>query len=377
VQAADVQPGASAQGGRGLFAVRDIAAGAVFLRIPEALLLTPTQLAAEASAGLRPEAALALRLLLEAAEGDASRWAQYLRSLPAGYGDAGGWSESECDELQLPSAVRAALALRETRLADWHAAAGVRARLLPPRLRSWAAWSWAASTVATRTVYAGEACGPAGALCPVGDLVNHCVRGDEPAGRGDLSGGFFEFRTARAVAAGGELHVSYGAHDSAALLLLYGFCPAEPFAGDCVPLPARPFLTTGLETLPEEALFVDCDGQPGFALLAGLRLAHAPKDVRRTCGHAAAAGEPLCVESERAAHSRLRLAAAAALAALPSSLSQDEATLTTVSDRPAQQLLWRMRAKRALVAAVSVAEARLAALPPEGGATLVDRRCHA
>jgi len=339
----------------------------VFLSVPASLLLTETQLVASESPQLRPEARLALRLLIEASLGDDSRWAPYLRSLPQRFGDAGGWSEADCEALQEPHAVAAAQALAGARRDDWRAAAEARERLLPPRLRGWAAWCWAASCVATRTVYAGAESGTAGALCPVGDLVNHsCVGEEGEAGSGELAGDAYCFRTRRPLRAGEQALVSYGSYTSLELLLLYGFVPESSPTGDTARLPRLPHLRSGLEEVPDEELFVAVPGgAPGYALLAALRRAHAPHALRRARGHAAAAGQPLDGVSEEAAWGRIAAAARDALRALPSA-EEDAAGVEAA-------VLWRLRHKRALRAAAEAAEARLAALRCCGGATLVLR----
>lgn len=157
--------------------------------MPASLLLTCTTARASApalaaaAAQLRPEALLALHVLHEVSKGADSHWAPYLRALPRAYSDGAGFSAAEAAALQVPHAVAACEEARRVRRADWAAAApALQALALPPRFAAWAAWSWAASTVGSRTVYYAEGGLPsAGALCPLGDCFNHAACADGTA----------------------------------------------------------------------------------------------------------------------------------------------------------------------------------------------------
>ena len=187
-------------------------AGDALISVPASLLLTCTTarasspVLAEAAAHLRPEALLALHVLHEVSKGAESRWAPYLRALPRAYSDGAGFSAAEAAALQVPYAVAACEELRSARRADWAAAApALRALALPPRFAAWAAWSWAASTVGSRTVYHAEAVPSAGALCPVGDCFNHAACAD-----GTASGGFAYDAQAEAVVFTAHTHTQPG-----------------------------------------------------------------------------------------------------------------------------------------------------------------------
>jgi hypothetical protein len=149
-------------GWRGCCANRDVAAGDLLLSVPARLLLTCTSARrdarlAAAARTLRPDALLAVHLLHEVSKGAASRWHAYLRTLPRKFTDGGGFTAEEAAALQAPYAVAAIALARHERRCDWDAARSVLADLaLLPKLCTWAAWSWAASAVATRTVFFPE-----------------------------------------------------------------------------------------------------------------------------------------------------------------------------------------------------------------------------
>jgi histone-lysine N-methyltransferase SETD3 len=358
-------------GGRGCVAQRAVAAGALLLSVPGRLLLTcgtavrDARLAAHA-ATLRPAALLAAHLLHECSKGADSPWHLYVRTLPRSFADGGGFTSAEADALQAPHAVAAVTQLRHERRTDWAAARALLDSLVPPKMRSYAAWSWAASAVSSRTVFVPGGT-DAGALCPCGDAFNH----DTPSSAAGLavgSGSYdattdtYCFHTAVDCAAGEQVFVSYGAHDNLALLLIYGFMlPCN--AHDAALLPRCPVLTD--LAVDDDDLSVSADdGAPSWRLLSALRLAAAPPALRRTRGHSAAAGEMLSAESEAAAFGRLRRACVATLTALPTTEAEDLAALRSLQPGSRMHLAvqWRAEYKATLRRAVCAADATLAAL---------------
>ena len=356
-------------GGRGCVAVRALQAGALVLRVPGRLLLTCSSARRDArlaSSGLRPAALLAAHLLHEAAKGRAALFFAYVRSLPRHYNDGGCFSDEEGRALQRPHAVAAVAQLREERRADWHAARAVLLELgVPPKLCSYAAWSWAASAVCSRTVYFPEEPPGAGALCVCGDAFNHDTRlsvdGGTSCGSGcyDASSDTYDFYAQCDVEAGAQCFVSYGAHPNLTLLLHYGFIlPRNTL--DVALLPRSPHLEA--LAVDDADLFVACaDGAPSWRLLAALRLHAATPALRRKHGHTAAAGEMLDWASESAAYARLRRACAGALAELPSTADEDELELSRLAAGTRMHLAvtWRLQQKRALELGVRAAEKRL------------------
>ena len=363
---------ANAAAGRGLVATEAVPAQAVVLSVPSHLLLTPaaarrdpvlakcTGLATVSDAAL-----LSCWLLSLAARGRDSPFWPYVCSLPTSYTDGGGWSDAHVEELQAPYAVATVAELVCQRRADYLSAVPLLDALqLPAKLRTAAAWSWAASTVSSRTVFVGPDGGSCGALCPCGDMVNHSVSADGmPTGRGELRGDAFCFITEDAVNAGHECTVSYSVeHSSLDLLALYGFLGA-PTPADVALLPRGPHLDGILPGEPTTALCISMEnGTPGWTLLTALRLAHASPAVRKARGHAAAAGEMLDVESEAGAYTRLGTAAGAALAALSTTEAQDEARLAEgggdIHPHMTLAVQWRLRYKRALRLCVDLCAAR-------------------
>ncbi len=363
-----------AEGWRGCVALEPVAAGAVLLSVPAHLLMTCVSARRadarfeDAARTLRPAALLALHLLHEAHKGAASRWHAYVRTLPRLYTDGGGFSGAEAAALQAPHAVAALEQLRDERRGDWAAARPLfDVFTLPAKLRSFAAWSWAASAVSSRTVTVpndGVTGGDeAGALAPVGDLLNHSSRDDGTscgAGSFDAAAQAYCFRAQCSTPAGQQVFVSYGEHSNLELLLHYGFVMPSN-AHDVAQLPRSPHFDS--VALDDSELHVVCaDGAPSWRLLAALRLAAAPPALRKHHGHAAASGCMLDLASEAAAFSRLRKALAAALAALPTTVEEDAALLSVqpAGTRMQLALQWRLLHKRALQRALRAADARLA-----------------
>ena len=380
---------ANVEAGRGLVATAALPAQSVVLSVPAHLLLTPAaarrdpvvSAALEKCGGVAAVSGAALLsccLLSLASRGRESPFWPYVCSLPTSYTDGGGWSDAHVEELQAPYAVALVAELVTQRQADFQLAVPLLDALqLPAKLRTAAAWSWAASTVASRTVYAGPEGGSCGALCPCGDLVNHSVGADGmPSGRGELRGDMFCFITEGAVAPGGECTVSYSTeHASLDLLALYGFLGGTTPA-DVALLPRGQHLAGILPDEPAGALCIAmADGKPGWALLTALRLAHASPAVRKVRGHAAAAGEMLDVDSEAGAYRRLGAAAAAARASLPTTEAQDAARLAQGSSGMHPHLVlavqWRLRYKRALRMCADLCAARVAWCLAQTGARLM------
>jgi hypothetical protein len=199
-------------------------------------------------------------------------------------------------------------------------------------------------------------------LCPVGDLVNSSLTPEGcECGSGRLTATHFEFVTAVDVEANAQLFVTYGSHSSLELLCLYGYLPAET-QPDSFLLPSH---LLGPD-IPSEPPRISSTGEPCFALLASLRLAAAPRALRREMGHSAASGNCLSLQSEAVAFGRLRKALQMTLDAMPSSVEEDEAVLLQLSalTHPDQNLelavRWRLRYKQALRRGVEMASKRLA-----------------
>ena len=373
-------------GGRGLRALEGLPAAAVVLSLPTRLLLTPaaarrdpvvSAALMQSGASLTDSSVLAVFLLYHASRGTESLWLPYIRALPRSYTDGGCWDDN-AEELQVPYAVQYISSLATQRMEDYATASDVLALLgLPQKLRSYAAWCWAMSTVSTRTVFTSvEEAGTAGALCPVGDLVNHRVAdGGAPCGYGELRGDTYVFVANETVPVGGEVFVSYGDLPSLQLLGLYGFVPDVGHlpSSDVALLPSGPHLEDILPGEPDALCVSMHDGAPGWRLLAALRLAHASQGARKARGHCAASGDMIDIESEGAAYSRLRLAASAALAALPTTEAHDVALGEAPHPHVALAVQWRLRYKRALRMCVKLCTNRVNWCDEQSSPTIVKR----
>ena len=339
-------------GGRGLVAVTPLSAGAELLSVPRRLLLSLDAAAELRSLPLRPAAILAVQLLREAALQEASFYSAYIRSLPPTFSDGGSFSCAEIAALQIPHAVAEVDALRCQRLDDYKAARDVLASL-PDSLRSFASFCWAASTVATRTVSL-EPGDEIGALCPLGDMLNHAFR-DGPAGYGafDTASQSYRFYSNCSLAAGAQAFVTYGSYTDLGLLAHYGFVLGPGCnTADIARLPR-----TSIDLpLADDQLFLSCSGKPGWMLLCSLRLACASPQQRRRNGHLAAAGLPIDPISEARAQEKLLKACRSILHELPTRRHEDEVLLSTlpVGSRMALAVCWRANYKRTLELACQV-----------------------
>ncbi|MBK7826347.1 SET domain-containing protein [Nannocystis sp.] len=221
-----------ARAGRGVFATAPIAEGELLLALPRACLLTP-ECAADTAFGRTiaaewrgPSHDQILLAALLVARDDPMREA-YRDSLPARLpGLPLYYDPAEAEALCSTS-----LALR---MGERHAQiveefAWLRAKV--PGMGSLDAprWFHARAQVGSRCFFLGELHGEA--LVPLADLLNHAPQpntGWQLDARGD-----FVLRAVRPLAAGAELHHSYGEISNARLLLNYGFTEADNPARAC------------------------------------------------------------------------------------------------------------------------------------------------
>ena len=350
--------------GRGLAAARDLVRGEPFLRVPASCLLAnpmpghadplPGAAGGTWPAGLRPEHRLAVRLLYERGRGRVSPWAPYVAACPAQYATLADFDAGAVDALQVPAMRARAERARESAREAHASLAGVLEAVAPPSERTLEAFLWACGTVASRTCSVPWC--RAGALVPVGDLVNHRPRegegGEEGEGEGegegeeafvpppslDPDGAFFTFRALRAYARGEEVCVTYGAHKNADLLEYYGFA-ADPGANPddwvAVPLPPAdgrsPAAAASLRAVEASAgargpRCVRADGSASFALACALRTWFATGE-RGAQVFLAEAGMPVSEASESRALAHVAACCKAAVAALPTTADEDAAWL--------------------------------------------------
>ncbi|CAI7908897.1 unnamed protein product, partial [Closterium sp. NIES-53] len=136
-----------------------------------------------------------------------------------------------------------------------------------------------------------------------------------------------------------QVVICYGCYSNVHLLLHYGFLlPANPH--DCIPVhppcdphqlgiplpPPPPCPSASLTTPPP--LCLQADGTPSFLLLALLRVWTTPYRLRRRVRHVALSGSPVSAEGEVAVQRWVVGECERLLAALPSTVQQDEALLS-------------------------------------------------
>lgn len=220
-------------GNRTVRARVDLPAGAPLVVAPRTAMITDVDVAAHpVIAAVRSvedmlatrHSTMGLWLVLEAAD-PASRWRGYLDALPPAYP----WLA-----LHRPAADLAALT--HTRalamiVDQAEGCRGDRARIVDavPDLAdvALADFTWGRLVAGTRCFRVAARDGSVRALVPVADMFDH--------GRIDATWGYddaaqrFEVRAARALTAGQEIQISYGAHDNALFASTHGFAlPANP-----------------------------------------------------------------------------------------------------------------------------------------------------
>lgn len=414
--------------GRGLAATRDLAEGDELLRVPERLFVCDAsaaasqhgELAREAMADVTPAEQICVQLVAERELGARSFYAPWLQLVPREYTSGLTFRAAELERLRDGGLVGAVRAERE-RLRARHrilrdalrAAGGADSAALAQQL-SWRRFLWAWCTLQSRGAHmpAAQRGGADGgepargardagwAIVPYGDMFNHrnvpTRAAYDPASRAYV----YMLACPSGVRAGCEVHVQYGAHPSAELLLSYGFVPRENEA-ETVVLPvalgeargsaseqevdarrAELLLQLGLSGPPclrarADAGGVAADAEPAapaveaagtedalpWSLLTAVRIAHMREDELpaywRVLG-----GEPISVGNELRALSWLRSQldsrlrqhqhpAAAARRAEPGAQGGARAEVVRAIDA------WHASQRKLLVACRAAVEARL------------------
>ena len=374
-----------AAGGRGLVSGAPLRRGAVVLALPAGALLSAAaaraalgaDVAAAVDEGAWTEHVLVMLLLLrERARGRASRWARWLRLLPAAFDNLASWSDAELRPLHGCDCYWQAVAAREE-VAALHRS--VAARVGAAAAGTLAEWRWAYGAVATRAIALPAALGEldAGALVivPVLDMANHAAAAQLEL-TVDAASGELRATTLAAVGAGTQLFLSYGSLDAEALLLSYGVPPAAaaPLAPVTLALAPPPALESADDLLAAVLLLLQHMGLPldgwaggdgaplparllGTARLLSLRSA----DELTALPIAAADARPLSDANERAAVALVAAAIEAALAALA------EPPAGGGGGRRAAARLFCARRRAALEAALEAARARASGVGKKRG----------
>lgn len=276
----------AADGNRTARARVDVAAGALLVAVPRALMITDVDVAArpEIAAVQEHERMLATRnstiglwIVREHAD-PASRWRPFLDALPPAYP----WLA-----LHRPAAEVAALAGTRALAMIVDQADGCRGDLafaaaLAPDLAAvtLADFAWGRQVAGSRCFRIADDDGSVRALVPVADLFDHGRL--DAAWRYDAAARRFEVRAVRALAAGEEIQISYGLHDNAVLASTHGIATADN---------------------PHDEVLVELPGPGGRAFALG-----ASYDVRFARAMAAAVARP----GDTDTHGFLRIARAAA-----------------------------------------------------------------
>ena len=217
-------------GYRTAHAARNLATGERVLHVPRALWFDLAQVrtpVGEAIANLplaSDQTSLAVALIAERRDPD-SRWRPYLDALPDRFPGLPTFQDAAALAPLVGSPVLDDVARRRRAVLDDHAAVVERVR--PWLDLSLAELAWGCAIAASR-VFATELEGaPGRALIPIADALDHGT-GDVTY-RCDAVAGGMEITAARSLAAGEEIHLSYGRKSNARLFSGYGFCvPDNP-----------------------------------------------------------------------------------------------------------------------------------------------------
>ncbi|KAG0454023.1 hypothetical protein HPP92_025327 [Vanilla planifolia] len=342
-------------GGRGLAAVSNLRIGDLVLRVPRAALNRESVLQDEKIAfcikkhpHLSSSQILTICLLAEVDKGKGSWWYPYLVLLPMNYNTLANFNEFEIRALQVDDAIwvseKAVLKARS----DWKECLIVLQEMkLKPKLLSLRSWIWASATVSSRTLHIPW--DDAGCLCPVGDLFNYAAP-DEPCMEDEqqhteqpdlrayrlTDGGYEEdsasycFYANKNYQKGEQVLLGYGTYSNLDLLEHYGFfLLSNP--NDKAFLPLHMNINTSKSRPMKDAVYIQPDGKPSFALLCALRLWATPFNNRRAVGHLAYAGSFLSNENELLVMRKLAKHCSKVLEELPTTVENDASLLVIIN----------------------------------------------
>lgn len=374
-------------GVRGVAATELLQPGRKVLQVPESCLFTREaaddlfkSALLKVNDDLTPLQILASLCIYERSKGHASKWSPYLQQLPRSYTSFLSWRQRDIAALQEEHAMQEASEACKALLAEFPIVNTFLGLLKVPSLwHSLTVWQWAASTVASRTMYLPN--DAAGCLTPFGDMHNYkpppppelpeisgvtagTIGGGEISGDGhfDVETRSYCIHTRCAVQPGDQVFLCYGVYTNLELLEHYGF-QLEDNPHDTAILPRaivqRVLGEKAAEELPLEAAALHPCGIPKWSLLQALRLSAADPSDRRRSGHRAAAGQPITPAAEVAAMEQLHRLCSEALALLPTTLQSDEARLHAATAGSQECLClaikWRISHKRILRMGMQVA----------------------
>lgn len=286
----------AADGNRTARARRDVAAGALLIAVPRALMITDVDVAVrpEIAAVKEIETMMATRhstigswLVREAAD-PASRWRPYLDALPPAYP----WLAAHRSAVEVAAlAGTRALAMIVDLVEGCRGDLAFIAELVPDLAEvTLADFAWGRLVAGTRCFRIADEDGSVRALVPIADLLDHGRL--DATWRYDAAARRFEMRAARAVAAGEEIQTSYGRHDNAVLASTHGIAQPDN---------------------PEDEVLVHLPGPGGRAFALGARY-----DLRVARAMATAVARPGDTDTDALVRiARAAAATSAAIAAAP------------------------------------------------------------
>lgn len=286
----------AADGNRTARARVDVAAGALLIAVPRALMITDVDVAArpEIAAVKELETMMATRhstigawLVREAAD-PASRWRPYLDALPPAYP----WLAAHRAAAEVAAlAGTRALAMIVDQVEGCRGDLAFIAELVPDLAEvTLADFAWGRLVAGTRCFRIADDDGSVRALVPIADLLDHGRL--DATWRYDAAARRFEVRAARALAAGEEIQTSYGRHDNAVLASTHGIAQPDN---------------------PEDEVLVHLPGPGGRAFALG-----AHYDLRIARAMAAAVARPGDTDTDALVRiARAAAATSAAIAAAP------------------------------------------------------------
>jgi hypothetical protein len=219
-----------ASSGRGMAAGGDLKQGQVILKTPASVFLNTGALAKSRFAhvfravqGLDERAQHILLLLMEYGDRESSPWRYYLESCPASFDNALTMTLEEIRELEGSPALECLIQHRQDAenlfSVMFPALSDAFPHELPPPVRSWERFVWAAALIDTRA-WATEAGSQESSLVPVADMMNHhvCAQGEVQRFREEE--GEVRVQLLTDVKQGQQVYVFYGALSTASQLVL-------------------------------------------------------------------------------------------------------------------------------------------------------------
>ncbi|OVA14267.1 SET domain [Macleaya cordata] len=367
-------------GGRGLAAARDLRKHELILRVPKSALMTreslmlsdqKLSLSIKRYPHLSSTQILSVCLLAEMGKGRDSWWYPYLMQLPRQYETLTSFTRFETQALQVDGAIWTAERAISKAEMEWREAIPLMQELeLRPQFLTFRSWLWSSATISSRTLHVPR--DDAGCLCPVGDLFNYAVPGEESfcseeveswtktcslqigsswtdrdakenldveqvdehsqrltdAGYEEDSDAYC-FYARKRYSKGEQVLLGYGTYTNLELLEYYGFL-LNANLNDKVFIQLEPDINSN--SWPKDSIYIQHDGKPSFALLSALRLWATPPNHRKSVGHLVYSGAQLSTENEISVMRWVRKNCKILLEKVPSSIEDDVLLLKFIEE---------------------------------------------